>query len=128
MSFKTQKLPNENIIIHTLNADFNPAIEVQNSNLSANRTLNEADEPCFFIIDLTALHPGLDEIMLSANAVRQNAVFANPRIRELIFATRDDVVAQATKGFDSAAFGHVKSKVFTSLEKALAYARSQQSD
>ena len=123
MSFKTEQI--DNMIIRTLNADFDPATELAASGEELMAALNQAEQPVFLIIDMLDVQFSIEQMILAANSGKQRNLFQHPNNRELIFVTRDDMLALSAKGLDSSAFGHVKAKVFTSLDKAVAYAHSQ---
>jgi hypothetical protein len=128
MSFHIEKLPNENILVHTLNADFNPIEELDASNHAILSALRNQEKPVFVVVDMTATRLTLEGVIVSANKARTENIMANPHIREILIVTRDELLIFASKGLNSQAFGFLKVKIFPSVEKALAYARAQRED
>ncbi len=125
-----RKLENENITIYTA-----PTRSLLESLDATNQVLldilNEQTEPVIHIADMSAADVDFEDILkISANAAYgEDALFRHPMIAEVLVVTEDPAMALAAQGMTTDAyFSHGKDfilKVFSTLDEALAYARSE---
>lgn len=89
--------------------------------------LDQQDETVFLIVDTRDVSMSVDEVMQGAilAARGQNAMLSHRKIRERIFLLSDPMVRAAVRGLESATFGLLKARSFTTVEEALDYCRSQ---
>lgn len=129
MSFSTEKLEGEPIIIHTMHADYKAKEDADDGALSIITLLDAETEPAYLylIVDIQEAVFGLDDVVFAANlgARGEQPITHHHNVRETIVVTRSDLLKLAARGLDSDAFGHVAIKVFGTLDEALAYCRGQ---
>lgn len=91
------------------------------------QVLDSQPTPVFHITDFREAAIPLDEMMVGASQVARGDVglFNHPMIRENIFVTTSEYLTHVAAGLDSDPFGHTKIKIFSSLDEALSYVRSQ---
>lgn len=127
-NYTIQKLPGEPILIGATHPEWTPEVDIPIWADDAYHVLDSQTEPVFYIADVLAGQPWtLDELIRTANAVArgEKPVFHHPNVREVLMVTHQALVSLAVKGLQADVFGHVKTRVFGSLDDALAYARSK---
>jgi len=124
MSNTIEKLPNEPILVQTVDPEF--SIKTQAGDM-IERTLKFLDqqiEPVIYIIDMSQTSMDFEDIVMGASvATRQFALFKHPKVRETIAISSSSLASAAARGLNSPIFGYVKLKVVKTLDEALAYAR-----
>lgn len=128
MSFTTHKLPGEPIIVHTMDADYSVARDFTAGVDSIIAVLDAQSEPTYLVVDMDDAHFGLDDVMSGASqaARQEGALLRHPRLRETLLITQSDLFRLAARGLDSDVFGHVRVKLFATVDEALAYCRRDQ--
>lgn len=125
-SYRTQKLPGEPIILVELFKGYTVVRDLPQSGAESMRLLNALTEPVFYIVDTRALRVSVNDVIDAAHLGSGSAdsLYRHPMIRAVIFVSELEIVALGVQGLDSDAFGHIKARVCSSVEDALAYART----
>jgi hypothetical protein len=121
-----EKLPDEPIVVVTIQGGYDVTTEAAQSIKDGIAFLDSLDEPVLYITDFSSAEFGLTEMILGSNlaARGENPIFRHPKVREIIYVTQSDLSKLAARGMDSEAFGNLKISVYGTLEEALAYARA----
>lgn len=124
-NFTLVKLPGEPIIVGVATAEWQSAQDMPIWIEHLTALLDAAEEPVFYIGDMSAWHLDIGEIITAANQVArsQSAIARHPKIREFIVISTSPAVELGVKGLDSAAFGHTHVVTRPTVEDALDYAR-----
>jgi hypothetical protein len=127
MSYSVTTYDDGQIIVLTLNADFDIATEMVPSFDECFQHLEAGTLPAIFISDARELPiRNLNDLLQGSSFVsKPEAVRVNkhPRIVKTYTITNSTVLQLAAKGLNSASFGNLVLGVFTSLEEALNAAR-----
>jgi hypothetical protein len=126
--FTLHRLPDEPILTLILSEHYSVSQDIGASTAAVKTCLDQADQPLYYILDLSHLKAGLDDVMLAAShsARGETPLWHHPSIREIIFVSQAPLMKASVKGLKSAAFGNLeRAKAFTSLDEALRYCRSQ---
>jgi hypothetical protein len=127
MSYSVTTYDDGQIIVLTLNADFDIATEMVSSFTECFEHLEAGTSPVVFISDARELPiRNLNDLLQGSSFVsKPEAVRVNkhPRILKTYTITNSSVIQLAAKGLNSASFGNLVLGVFTSLEEALNQSR-----
>lgn len=124
-NFTLEKLPGEPIIVGIASPQWQSAADMPVFVEQLTALLEAADEPVFYIGDMSAWQVDLTEIITAANQVARsaNAIARHPKIREFIVISTSGAVELGARGVNSAAFGQTHITVLPTVEAALDYAR-----
>jgi hypothetical protein len=121
-------LPGEPILLQTMAEDFDYRVDTPRDLEQITRILEEQTRPIYYIIDVTHMKMGLDDLMAAASgATRQAEMFKHPKLLETLVITQSRMFDLAARGLSSPIFGGIKMRVFPTLNEALAYARKNAS-
>ncbi len=125
-TFKVEKLPGEPILINTMYEGWSAANDLLINIEQLLEHLNAANEPLYYVSDVSGLKLSLQDVILAANRAARgsNAIFHHPNFREFVVVTDSKLFDLAAKGLDSELFGFVPVSIFKTLEEALEYARA----
>jgi hypothetical protein len=125
-AFEVETLPGEPIMVCTLFETWSVADDMLASIDQVMEHLDAADEPLYYISNISGLRLGLQDMILATNQAARgsSAFFHHPNFRELLVVTDAKLFELAAKGLDSEIFGNVPVAVFGTLEEALEYARN----
>ncbi len=124
MTTQFEILPDEPIMVVTV-VDFDPEIDGIHALDQQMKTLNEQPEPVFFVLNLLEAHLNFEDFVKVTNeTTREVPIFRHPKIRENLLVTQDPMLIMGAKGLDSSVFGHIKMKMFKTVDEALDYARN----
>ncbi len=124
MSYTYQKLPGEAILILSFSVDHHIKLDDALSIEEGVKLLDAEAKPVFFIVDLSNLAIGFEDVVAGASVTTKQFKFlGHPKVREALIVTQSRLISLAAKGLDSVAFGHVKVKSFETRDAAMAYAR-----
>jgi hypothetical protein len=125
MSYTTEKLPGEPIILAKLNADFSVAKEGDPLNSDVLALIEVQDEPVVYIADISDYPPSLDDVVAAVNwgGKGKAPTLNHPNVSEAIIVSRSSMVKLAVQGLRSAPWGNMKVQYFETSDEALAYAR-----
>lgn len=120
-------LPNEPIIIHTVDSTWNMERDLPRVLQHLQNTLDAAAEPCYYIAHIVEEPKlGLQEIMQAASRTARgaNALLHHRNFKAYLMVSDSKLIRLVAKGLNSEAFGAVPVHLFDTLDDALAYARS----
>jgi hypothetical protein len=126
--FTIHRSPDEPILTLVLLENYSISQDIGASTAAVKAHLDQADQPLYYILDLSHLKANLDDVMLatSHSARGETPLWHHPSIREIIFVSEAPLMKASAKGLKSAAFGNLERvKIFTSPTEALRYCRSQ---
>ncbi len=126
-TYSVEKLPGEPIVISTAFPDWNAFDYMEPFMKDLIHLIDQAEEQdLYYVINLAAWSPKLPEIVQAANAAGRggNTILHHPKIRKLLIVTQMKLVEIAGHGLNSDLFGKLPVAIFTSLEDAIAEARS----
>ncbi len=124
MSYVTEKLPNQPVILQTFHADFDTS-EWAGSAADLVTLLNDLRAPVYCVFDMTQISMGLNDVISAANRATRGSepIFHHPKIQEIVLASNDALVKLAEWGLNSVVFCSMKVWVFGTVDEALAYTR-----
>ena len=127
MSYTTEKLHDEPIIVATLYADYNHAQEGEAAINEAVAMLGAQSEPVYYVLDVTKYAPTFEELVSSVNWGGKGNLptFRHPNVRESIVVSSNGMVKLAAQGLKTATWGNTTIPVFDTLNEALTYVREQ---
>jgi hypothetical protein len=127
MSYNVSTYDDGQIVVLTLNADFDIATEMIPSFEECYQHLESGTSSVVFISDARELAiKNLNDLLQGSSFINKpEAVRVNkhPRIIKTYTITNSSVIQLAAKGLNSASFGNLVLGVFTSLEEALNQSR-----
>jgi hypothetical protein len=123
-----EKLPGEPILVSTVFGAWSSGdeLELGDSLDQVIEYLDAADEPLYYVADVSGLKLDLPDMILTANQTARGskAILHHPNLREFLVVTEAKLIELASRGLGSEVFGNVPVAVFQTLEEALAYARA----
>ena len=126
MYFNVEKLPDAPIVIGSWFEGFKFVEHGAQYAEEANAVLDKQTAPVYYFIDMSQLQTisieGIIEVANTGAKVLTSS-HRHPMNRETILISKKNIVKLAVKGVDSAAFGHMKIKIFDTLEEALEYVK-----
>jgi hypothetical protein len=122
--YDIQWLPGENIILEHLPHDFDIARIWPSTEVSI-RFLDQAPAPVPYILDLTDFQITFsDLVQVLASMVNDHPdMYSHRSLKELCVVTHSDVIRLGANALSQAQYGGVRTRVFRTLDEALAYAR-----
>lgn len=126
-AYHNERLSGEPIITSVATSDWRTGEHTAASADEINALLDEANEPCYLILDVQEVTMSLDELIQWASfAARKSGVnLHHPHMKAVLAVTKSKLFELAGKGLRHDAFGNVNVHIFGSMEEALAYARAQ---
>ncbi|NLX11677.1 MAG: hypothetical protein GXY36_18685 [Chloroflexi bacterium] len=127
MTFSLQQLADAPAILLTLSSEYDLQRDFPKSHAAVKPLLDNASGPLTYILDLTDATIDLEMLIQGANKTSREAgsTFHHPNIREVLLVSNNAALHYAAQGLQSAAFGNVKAKAFSTLDEALDYVHSQ---
>ncbi len=127
MAFKIQKLPNEPVVLATMEVDFNMIRDSEAAIAETVAILDASPEPLVYISDTSNVTFSYDETVEGTNAVArgENPLFHHPNIRQVLMVVGNVMQEMVAQGMRTDTFGNVNVVTFKSLDEALAHVRSQ---
>jgi hypothetical protein len=127
MSYKIETLTGEPVILLILTQDAAISEDMPKSGAEIRTLLDQASEPMFFIMDMSAMQISLDDLILGSNlgARGEQPLTRHPHLKEMLFVSSSKMVKLGLKGLNTLAFGNMKVKAFDTLDEALAYVHAQ---
>jgi hypothetical protein len=128
MSYTIEKLRGEPILVNILHEDFRFGSKSQtNAHDEVIRILDDAPEPLFMIIDMSQVSMDFVSLMSNANTATRGVspILHHPKIRRTIIVSNDLIIKLSVQGMDSPIFGNVSMMLFSTLDEAIDYARSE---
>jgi hypothetical protein len=128
--YTLERLPDEPIILGQATAEWNSVTDLAAFTQHILILLREAEEPVYWIADMTAWKPNINELIITAHEIARttNAIARHPKLRQVIVISQNRAVEMSAKGLNSQAFGFVSMAVFPTVDAALAYAREHVRD
>jgi hypothetical protein len=125
--YTLERLPDEPIILGQATSEWNSATDLAAFTQHLLILLREAEAPVYWIADMTAWKPNLNELIITAHEIARttNAIARHPKLRQVIVISQNRAVEMSAKGLNSQAFGFVSMAVFPTVGAALQYAREQ---
>jgi hypothetical protein len=123
--YTIEKLPDEPIVIITLNESFSVTAHQDQSILDLRKTFDAQPEPVIYIQDLLLLTITFSELAELASLLTRTptALFRHPKIKKIISVTTDKALLLTYKGLRTDLFGRIDITAVDTLDKALALAR-----
>lgn len=114
-------------MLWTFTSEYSTKEHLEGANSEGLVILDNATEPLFVIADMRDYHITMDEMLFGANygARGSSSTWRHPNIRETAVVSSNSIMQAVIKGLDSATFGHMKVKVFPTVDEALSYVRSK---
>jgi len=124
MRYQVESLPGEPIIIATVQEAASNADESNRAVDHIMELLDQQSQPAVLIFDLLGASLSLDAVVQGASiAARQRSLLRHPKLRETVVISQNRLIDLASRGLNSATFGHIKVRIFKSMDEALTYAR-----
>jgi len=126
MSFKHTKLPNEPIVAFQAGADYDAQKEMEATMSEANAIFDTLASPSYLILDFSLTSMSIHDIVVGANASARgdNAPLHHPKIKQIVFVTRDKAMKMSAAGLGGKVFGELQVPVFDKYEDALTFVRT----
>lgn len=126
MHSQVQKLPGEPLFIEIMPEGYDLFTDLEGDIAVMIGLLDVQPEPVDWIVDLQALTFTMDEVLMAASKLARgdNPAYHHPNLRQMVFVTTDKFLEIAAKGMDSEVFGNLSILVFTRMDEALQYVRS----
>ncbi|MFN8372935.1 MAG: hypothetical protein U0694_08665 [Anaerolineae bacterium] len=126
MSYTIEKLPDERIIINTLNEDYTFGHDSAPNVDELIALLDAQPVPTYLLIDLTAASVNFSDILQAiALVTKQYQLLKHRNVCESVVIANKPFLKSAAEGLRNPLFGNVKIRVFDSIAAALAYVREQ---
>jgi len=126
MHYVIETLPDLPVVVSRILPGYDVA-EMNVSREEVRKHLDAANQPVFYILDITQTEFNFDAILRASSmgARDQSSVWLHPNIRQVIFISELEVVHRSVAGMDSAAFGNFKAVTFRTFDEALDHIRSE---
>lgn len=127
MSYTIELRKDIGSIIVAITRDFSMQDDLQPLCQEVLQLLDQSNRPLYYISDAKQLSLTLEELIQGTNAlVRGQYPFATHRnFKAMLLVTNDSVISAAATGMRSDSFGNVHVEIFSSVEDAVAFVRSQ---
>jgi len=104
-------------------AEFDMVQEQGPLQLEVRDILEAADQPLYYIVDLSHTQLDFAAILQGSNKGARSAEspWRHPKIRQVVFVSPHEVIHRAVAGMDSAAFGNFKAVTFHTFEEAVGH-------
>lgn len=122
MTYRTEKLPDEPILITQPFEDHDAEVDGGFYAQSIIAALDALKEPVVVILDLT--RSNMESQNLAYAASLAIPILNHPNILDRVCVTTSDIMRMTMQGLGSTTFGSHEIHVFDMLDDALAYARS----
>jgi hypothetical protein len=125
MSYTVKTLHDDSVVLFTAHKDFNRAEDMEQVIHDVMAILDDLDEPVYHVLDWKEGTLNMDDMAEGASATtrRENPVFHHPMVKEVIFVTDNPAIKMIAANMRSGTFGNVKTKVFETLDEAMAHVR-----
>ena len=127
-SIEIERLSGEPIIIARFGADFDVATGFSKSRKVIGKAFRgQSGGPFYYILNISALEFSFSELVrqLAELTDPRRGPYRNPLLKEIIFVTTSALGKVMSDAIQQEQYGAKKSKLFSSEEEAIAYARSQ---
>jgi hypothetical protein len=123
-----EQLPGEPIVVVSLGKDYDFITGAEEGTQAALDVLDRQTQPVFWIVDFHIAPDqehslNFEQLLVSSNSVTE--LWSDPRIRQVLVVTSDEIVRLAAQGMGTEAFGNLSIALFGSLNEAFAYARAR---
>lgn len=127
MTFTTEKLDDEPIIVTILSQEFRVEHDMPKSDAAGRTILDASDEPMFNVVDLRTAQLNFQEIIQGTHEGTRgiDPIWHHPKIHQTIFVTESQLVKLAVKSMQGPAYANARVAVCETLDEALTLARSQ---
>ena len=122
MSYRVEKLPDEPIVLATLNKDFSMSM-FDNLVNDVYEILDQLNESIYYISDVRHITLSWDNLLKGVSMVSRgkNPLLQHPRIIENLAVTNSKMLRMLAKGMQHPVFGNVSIQAFDSLDDAIEY-------
>jgi hypothetical protein len=126
MSSSVTRQPNEAIVLVKYTEPFKPEVDVAAVNKQVAKLVQEIPGEIYRIADVSAVQFEFSDIVMALNEAtrRENGSLRDNRLHS-IFVGTGSMVELAVNSLSQAQYGSIKSLLFTSVDDAICYARSQ---
>ncbi|GAB4554793.1 MAG: hypothetical protein OHK0023_25350 [Anaerolineae bacterium] len=126
-TYRVEQLADEPIVIDWIGAAYAMAEHSEPNSDAIRAILEAAEQPLFFIFELSEANFSLDDIMAGASrgAHSTQGLLRHPKMRQMVVVTQSRLLKLAAIGMKSVTFGRLNVKVCSSLDEALTYCRAE---
>ena len=116
------KLDTHPVILATLQNGFDFATDWPEGEQEIGHILSTHPGPLFLVSDIRGMTLSLDDLLAAASlgSRGQAPIWHHPKIRGVYFISDSTIIKMAAAGLNSPTFGNTKTRVFASVEEALA--------
>ncbi len=127
MTYQIDVFTEEAIMLAHLDTKFSMERDLVTALDDTRVVLDSLDRPVFYILDLTDVKFGVNDVVSGANqgSRGEDPVWHHDNIRGFVVVSKSQLVQMAARGLNSLPFGNIDSQVFETLDEALAYCREQ---
>lgn len=124
-TYRAVRRAGEPIVLDEIGADYAMSEHSEQNSAEILAILEAAEQPLFFIFELSQANFSLDDIMSGASrgARSTQGLLRHPNMRQMVVVTQSRLLKLAAVGMKSATFGRLNVKVCSTLDEALAYCR-----
>lgn len=109
-----------------LGADFSLRDDMENVLGSLQDLLDKADQPLYYINDLTGARLSFGDIVLGMGmAASAGGVLRHPNLREMIIISASDVIKLGVKALGQAQYGGINARIATDMDQAVAFVQGE---
>jgi hypothetical protein len=122
--YTLEMLSDAPILLFTVSENYRIMNDLGNFIADATKILDTLPERVYFINDLSRHHRvDMDDLFTASHqlASDQYTLYHHPSVLELLVITTDPILRLAFEGADSEAFAHLHTRLFDTLDEALAY-------
>lgn len=127
VTYRIDVLAEEPIMLAHLETKFSMERDLSTALDDTRAVLDSLDRPVFYILDLTDVKFGVNDVVSGANqgSRGEDPVWHHNNICGFVVVSRSQLVQMAARGLNSLPFGNIDAQVFETLDEALAYCRGQ---
>ena len=127
MSYRLEILPGEPIALITTPEDFRVGEDVPAATNEFYTLMNGSKGNVYLIVDVTDYKVSIEDMLAGASLAARGemSLFHHPRIYKILIVSPQPLAAISARGMNTAPFGYPHVEPFSTIEDALAEARSK---
>lgn len=127
MSFSVFVMPDLPVVVFKAHVDYDPRTEMGPAHEAVLALLGELEGKFYHLVDMTEKEAGLDFSAIQEGASQSargpNPVFHHPKVKHVVFVTRNPMLKLAVEGMQSEVYGNLVIQSFETLAEAEAFIR-----
>ncbi|MFN8374983.1 MAG: hypothetical protein U0694_19170 [Anaerolineae bacterium] len=126
MAYKLERYQDLPVVVCVLGAQFDPKRDIGEVIKDLKKNFDEADQPIFYINDMTDVKWGFSDVVLGMGAAASaGGVMRHKNLREIIVISKSELVRFGVGALGQAQYGGLRARIANTLDEALNYVRGE---